>query len=55
MALQTPLALEELIRPPSSRFQRVWPPAILILLVTVTAAWIVLLGYGLVELVEMAL
>ena len=54
MTLQVPIALDP-PRPPSERFQRVWPPAILILLLTVTAAWIVLLGYGLVELVEMAL
>jgi hypothetical protein len=39
----------------AARFQRVWPQAILILSLTVTASWMVLLGYGLVELVEMAL
>ena len=37
----------------AARFQRIWPQTILILLVIVTAAWIVLLGYGLVGLVEM--
>jgi hypothetical protein len=37
------------------RFQRVWSPAILILLLMVTTAWVVLLGYGLVELVEMVI
>jgi hypothetical protein len=37
------------------RFQRVWSPTILVLLLLVTAAWMALLGYGLVELVEMAL
>jgi hypothetical protein len=54
MALQLPLALDP-IRSPSSRFQRVWPPAILILGLMAIAAWMVLLGYGLVGLVEMAL
>ena len=54
MALQVPLALDA-IRLPSSRFQRVWPQAILIMLLMVTVAWMVLLGYGLVELVEMVL
>jgi hypothetical protein len=39
----------------AARFQRVWPQGILILLLTVTAAWMALLGYGLVELVEMVL
>jgi hypothetical protein len=54
MTLQVALDLDP-IRPSSSRFQRVWPRAILILSLTVTAAWMVLLGYGLVELVEMVL
>jgi hypothetical protein len=54
MALQVPVALDP-PRPPSERFQRVWPPAILIMLLMITAAWMVLLGYGLVELIEVAL
>jgi hypothetical protein len=54
MALQVSLALDP-ITPPSSRFWRVWPQAILILGLMATAAWTVLLGYGLVELIEVVL
>jgi hypothetical protein len=34
----------------AARFQRVWRQGILIVALMVTAAWMVLLGYGLVEL-----
>jgi hypothetical protein len=54
MALQVPLALDS-ISPPPSTSQRVWSLGILIVGLIVTAAWIVLLGYGLVELIEVAL
>jgi hypothetical protein len=40
---------------PSLLFQRVWPPALLILGLGGTVAWIALLGYGFVALVQMAL
>jgi hypothetical protein len=38
----------------SSLFQRVWPSALLILGLVVSVGWTALLGYGFVELVEMA-
>ena len=45
------------MRPPQllTRLQRVWSQAILTLLLMITAAWMVFLGYGVVELVETVL
>jgi hypothetical protein len=37
-----------------SLFQRVWPPAFLILVMAITMAWIAFVGIGIIELVEMA-
>jgi len=39
----------------SSLFQRVWPPALLVLGAAASVAWTALLGYGLVTLVRLAL
>lgn len=36
-------------------FQRIWPPAALGFAFAVTAAWVSLLGYGLVSLIELAI
>jgi hypothetical protein len=37
-----------------SLFQRVWPPALLILALAITMAWIAVVGYEIIKLVEMA-
>ena len=36
-------------------FQRAWPPAFLVLGAVITMAWTVLLGYGLVQLLQKAM
>jgi len=43
-----PLAIPRL---PTSFFQRVWPPAILVFGLAVTTAWTAFLGYALVSLI----
>ena len=35
-------------------FHRIWPPAIIACALALTAAWVFLLGYGLVTLIELA-
>jgi hypothetical protein len=42
-------------KPPPSRFERVWLPASLILVLVVTLTWMTLLGYGITKLVELVL
>jgi hypothetical protein len=43
------------IASPSSRFQRAWPPTLLILGLAVTVAWTALLAYGFFALVDLVL
>ena len=54
MSIEIPLPLDQTSLLPS-RFERIWPTTFLILALMVTMAWTVFLGYGLVELIEMAL
>jgi hypothetical protein len=39
----------------SSLFQRVWRPTFIILLFVAVAAWTALLGYGVVQLIQMVI
>lgn len=38
-----------------SLFQRVWPPAFLILVMAITIAWIAFVGFEIIELIEVAI
>jgi hypothetical protein len=40
---------------PIALFHRIWPPAILVIGLILTAAWTAILGYGLVQAVALAL
>jgi hypothetical protein len=55
MRTEAPLIADYASINPSSLFQRVWRPAILILGSAATVAWIALLGYGIVALMLKAL
>ena len=37
---------------PRSLFQRIWPPALLVVAVAVTMVWIAIVGYEIIRLVE---
>jgi hypothetical protein len=54
-AITAPVIVPIVIPGRSSLFQRVWPPALLVLGAAASVAWTALLGYGLVTLVRLAL
>ena len=54
MQTQTAIAPTAQATQTNALFHRIWPPAIVILGLGLTAAWIALWGYGLVSLIKIA-
>jgi len=54
MHIQTAIAPTAQATQTNTLFHRIWPPAIIILGLGLTAAWIALGGYGLVRLIKIA-
>jgi hypothetical protein len=47
--------MAELASGPTGKREAFWPAAVVTLGISLTAAWVMLLGYGLVRLIELAI
>jgi len=54
-AMQTKTAIAPTAPAAAPFFHRIWPPAIIACALALTAAWVAVLGYGLVRIVGLAL